>query len=664
MSRVSADGSGIDAELSFVSGRPIHSELVPEVSYVIERIIGKGGFGFACLAIRRSPDGSSPVVLKITRPRVVVEAGDMALRAVKKEAVALGRLNERVPPTPFVVRLLDTGSLSVIDAERTIEVPWIAIEYVHGGVEGETLQRRVRYAREHTGFGFGPERAARVLDHLTRGLTEIHAAEVIHRDLKPSNVLCCGFGQDEIFKISDFGIARPTGLSSTFGDLTLGTPGYVAPEQVHLRDEIGPWTDVFSLACVMYYVLTGQKYFQVPSSVEGVMAAASTKRASILDGEGLCPELREQPEVCAAIDDVLRTATAPDPKQRIASARHFAQSLFPWLAGTHNSTRSSDRLIGSIASTRPLVPRLPAGPASWTLRHGPRDDLVIASIAWDSDAHCLASTTRGLVFWDGTRWTEAPMHGLSAVRFVRRWTPGTWIVCGVDDELYAYTREGLRPIGARRNRPANLTLLDGDVDDLAVAVAQPPGAAPLLAALSGGRWMKPLPLDGVAHVASLSRVDEERWMVVGRAPAGGPYAALFRPLSWEVEPIAVAGGGALVASTSLFERQVGVAVGGRGVLVRVAAGRADSIVVPGAPDWSAVGVDLHDGTWAAGREGIWFGPGLGASMSRVWHEPRWQSPFIGLVVDIGFTLAISVDGGVVEFRDSSQARGGSIPPSC
>ncbi len=660
MSRISAGDHAADTELAFVSGRRIQSQLTPDVWYQVERVIGRGGFGSACLALRHGPEGSSPVVLKITRPRIVVDAGDVALRAVKKEAVALGRLNERVPPTPFVVRLLDTGSLTASEEGRPIDVPWIAIEYVHGGVEGETLQRRVRHALDHAGCAFDPERALRVLDHLTRGLAEIHAAEVIHRDLKPSNVLACGFGHDELFKISDFGIARPTGLASTFGDLTLGTPGYVAPEQVHLRDEIGPWTDVFSLACVLYFVLTGQKYFQVPSSVEGVMAATSSKRASVLDAPGLCPELRHQPSLCVAIDDVLRAATMPDPKKRIPSARQFAQNLAPWLESA-GSGSASERLVHSIASTRPMRPQAPPSPGAWTVRQAPRDDLVIGSLAWDSGAHCLAATATGLVFWDGTRWTDAPTHGLPGVRFVRRWKPGTWIVCGSDDELYAYTREGLRPVGARKHRPHGIALVDGDLDDLAVFVTHS-ATGPALAALSGGRWLKPLPLAGVAHLAALSRVDDDRWLVVGRAAAGGPFAALYAPLAWELSPLELPPAGALVACASVYERQLGVAAGGRGLLLRVEAGRAQTLVDPAAPDWSAVGVDVHDGTWAAGRDGIWFSAGATAPLTRVWHDPRWQSPFVGLMADVGFLLAVSVDGGVLEYRDA-QGRNPSIPPS-
>src|SRR5258706_1506838 len=115
MSRSGASGTitGPGAEeIAQIVSAPIASEAYPGVSYTLEQVIGRGGFALACRALRRGPDASFPVVLKIMRPSVVVQSGEMGLRVLKKEVVALGRLNERVPPTPFVVRLIDTGTLT------------------------------------------------------------------------------------------------------------------------------------------------------------------------------------------------------------------------------------------------------------------------------------------------------------------------------------------------------------------------------------------------------------------------------------------------------------------------------------------------------------------------------------------------------------------------
>src|SRR5689334_407632 len=239
-------------------GQVLESTFQPGISYRLEHKLGEGATAVAYLAKRYGPDGEWPAVIKIIQPHIVKDSNERALTVIKKEAVALGRLNERVPPTPFVVRLLDTGSLAFNTYGAPLELPWIALEYVHGGFEGATLLERVRYSVRETGFAFDPVRAARVLHALAKGMQEIHAVSVVHRDAHPGNVLCCGAGETELFKMSDFGIARPQGLSATFGNVSVGTPGYIAPEQYDDRGNIGPLSDLFSLGAIIFYILTGE----------------------------------------------------------------------------------------------------------------------------------------------------------------------------------------------------------------------------------------------------------------------------------------------------------------------------------------------------------------------------------------------------------------------
>ena len=92
-------------------GQVLESAFHPGISYRLEHKLGEGATAVAYLAKRQGPDGEWPAVIKIIQPHIVKDSGERALTIIKKEAVALGRLNERVPPTPFVVRLLDTGSL-------------------------------------------------------------------------------------------------------------------------------------------------------------------------------------------------------------------------------------------------------------------------------------------------------------------------------------------------------------------------------------------------------------------------------------------------------------------------------------------------------------------------------------------------------------------------
>src|SRR5690606_12946557 len=125
-------------------------------------------------------------------------------------------------------------------------------------------------------------RTSHALRCLSLGPAAIHSVDVIHRDLTPGNVLCCGFGESEIFKISDFGVARSEGLDRTFGSVGVGTLGYAAPEQMLPGETpLRPYTDVFSLACVVHFLLTGETYFVGESPVAIHEQVASGTRRSI-----------------------------------------------------------------------------------------------------------------------------------------------------------------------------------------------------------------------------------------------------------------------------------------------------------------------------------------------------------------------------------------------
>jgi serine/threonine protein kinase len=634
-------------------GQELPSDYHNGVRYRVERRLGEGGTAIAYLATRLAPDGQSPAVIKIILPRIVADSDERALTIIKKEAVALGRLNERLPPTPFVVRLLDTGSVSFLYINKQIALPWIALEYVHGGIEGATLVDRVSYSIRATGFAFDPERAARAISSLAFGLSEIHAVGVVHRDLSPGNVLACGAGDTETFKISDFGIARPMGLAATFGDALVGTPGYVPPEQISTREgfPLGPHTDIFSFAAIVYFFLTGEHYFAITSPAMALAATQAAPRRSLLESSTLAYELRERQAACQAIDLALARATAYDPRERPQSARLFSDSLMPWIdPQPHTVVRPSRRWITSMQ--RINAPDPAAG--NWTVRHPPGDDRLILSVAWNATGHCLAATYGGLCYWDGTAWIDVPVAGLApgVVSFVERLGPASWLLGGAGATLLEYSRDGLRPLVRGPDPTLTFTRGTTDLDDVAVLVGERPGAPPELWTLIGKRWLRPMIVQQASALTSLARLDDEHWLVGGRGADGRAFAAIYRPLMWQLDRVGTPQGRAVLGCAGRPERALATAVGGDGLVVALDAGKLSVLSLPGAPDLATVAIDALGRQWAAGRGYIWV-QRLHGGWELVWQEPRWNAPFVGLLAEIGLVAAVTVDGGVLECRSSA-----------
>jgi hypothetical protein len=577
----------------------------------------------------------------------------------QKEAGAVGRLNECVPACPFGVRFVDTGSTLLFGRRPT---PWIAIEYVHGGVEGTTLDDRLMYSLHKTGFAFDSGRAAHALRCLAAGLSAIHGVGVIHRDLTPGNVLCCGFGETEIFKISDFGLARPKGLGRTFAGLGLGTPGFAAPEQVVQGETAtGFQTDVFALASILFTMLTNEPLFEGESPLMVYEQTRSRERRSILSSANLSPELREKPDACRAIDAAIARATALEPELRPATAEELAAMVLPWL-GEQQAPRSSRRLMSSMLSLS--APADLAG-FDWSVRHRPREDMIIQSASWDTDGHCFAFTPRGPFFWSGEAWLGAK----SALRdlprgmtFTRRYEAGGWLVGGSGGTLAVCTTAGVRDLVLYSDSSVEFVDANGRFDDLLVGVARRPGQAPLLCAMSARRWMKPLVLEGVQNVSGLLRLDDARWVVCGRLFDGNGFAAIYSPMQWEIAALSVPATRAYVGGASNLEREMALVVGSNGVTLHIEREQCAIAVVQGAPDLSAGAVDLLDREWVASLSTLWTRDSRsGQPFALAWKDPAFQAPFVSLMADAGLVLAMSADGGIVEGRRSVAAERSSTP---
>ncbi|MEV0778116.1 serine/threonine-protein kinase [Streptomyces sp. NPDC050428] len=198
--------------------------------YRIVGRLGSGGMGRVYLA--RSPGGRT-VAVKIVREEL---AEDPTFRRRFVREVRAAR------------RVTGFFTAAVLDAAPEADPPWLATAYVPGLSLTEAV----------TTHGPWPEKPVLELGTaLAEALEGIHRAEVVHRDLKPSNVLLADDGP----RVIDFGIsvaAEDTRLTLT--GTTLGTPGYMPPEQL-VGEDVGPAGDVFALGAVLAYTATGTRPF-------------------------------------------------------------------------------------------------------------------------------------------------------------------------------------------------------------------------------------------------------------------------------------------------------------------------------------------------------------------------------------------------------------------
>jgi serine/threonine protein kinase len=633
-----------------LAGCTLASELAPGVCYRIDGALGEGGTAVTFLALRCEGASETPVVIKVMQPHIVAEAGAKAALLVRKEVVALGRINEVVPPCPFVVRFIDTGTVRTSTRAGELDLPWIALEYVHGGVEGTSLEERVRFSVDKTGLAFDRERAARALRHVCVGLGEAHAAGVIHRDLCPGNVLCTGWGREEIFKISDFGIARPVGIAATFGPTVLGTPGYMPPEQLD-AGELTVQADVFALGSLAFFVLTGEHYFTANNAMAALAQAAVPARRSVRDARTLAPELASDTERCAAIDLLLSSATSVERTRRPASAEAFASAILPLVEPVEEACVSvaSQRLAVAMKAARPPSPSA----ASWAMVCPPDADRVVRAVDWESEGHALSCTNRGLEFYNGAQWVLVPGQDTlpfeRAPRFVAYAGTGRWVVGGDDATLVDYSRHGVAWVIRCPSRDVTLERARGDLDGVLVAVGRDAGNRTLLCAHAARHWFKPLPLDGVAAILSLARLDDERWVVAGRSSGGQGVVGVYRPFHWEVAWLAVAPSRAYLAVASRPEWGAACAVGADGAVVHIDASGVRSYGLEGASDLCAASMDPLGRTWAGAAGELWVDLGDGRWLE-AWRDPSWQTPFVSIHADVGLVTAITADGAALQSR--------------
>jgi len=287
----------------------------------LKSLIGQGAMGAVYLA--ESREGGADVALKLLMPELTED--DRFRHRFMREAEIAASLDH-----PHVVPILTFGE----EGGRL----YLAMPYVDGSDLRELLSRE---------GALEPARTLHLLEHVAAALDAAHAAGLVHRDVKPANILIAGEPGEEHAYVCDFGLARHvSSVSSLTGDRGfVGTIDYVSPEQI-AGGQIDRRADVYSLGCVLYECLTGERPFERESELALIYAHLND---TALPVTGLSPELPE------ALDGVVATALAKEPGDRYTTCGELVAAARAALAGKPDGRRSRRRRRSLVATAALLA---------------------------------------------------------------------------------------------------------------------------------------------------------------------------------------------------------------------------------------------------------------------------------------------------------------------
>ncbi|UCF41592.1 MAG: protein kinase [Gemmatimonadota bacterium] len=259
--------------------------------YALERELGRGGMAVVYLA--QDEKLNRPVALKVLRHELAVALGS---ERFLREIDIAAKLTH-----PNILAVYDCGEA---DGQLYYTMPF---------VEGESLRDRLNREKQ-----LPVEDALQITREVADALGHAHALGIVHRDVKPENIL---FTAGHAV-VSDFGIARAVtaaaGAKLTDTGLAVGTPAYMSPEQASGDRDVDARSDLYSLGCVLYEMLTGETPYTgpTPQAILAKKLTEPTPRISVV---------REA--VPAAIEVALTKALARNAADRFTTAQQFVQAL-------------------------------------------------------------------------------------------------------------------------------------------------------------------------------------------------------------------------------------------------------------------------------------------------------------------------------------------------
>ncbi|MDC0749298.1 serine/threonine-protein kinase [Polyangium mundeleinium] len=269
--------------------------------YRVERVLGMGGMGVVVAATHI--DLREVRAVKLMRPEA---ASDQSVERFLREARAVVRLRSEHVAEVYDVGRLDSGA------------PYIVMEMLEGQDLAAMQKRR---------GAFPIEEAVLYVSQACHALAEAHAAGIVHRDLKPGNLFLTRRADGSpCIKVLDFGISKHTRPENDDPEMTgardlMGSPLYMAPEQMRSASKVCTRADVWALGAILYKLLTGRAPFQaatVPEIFAAVLAKAVKLPSAI------------RPDVPRGLDNVVLRCLDKQPTRRYASATDLLAALRPF----------------------------------------------------------------------------------------------------------------------------------------------------------------------------------------------------------------------------------------------------------------------------------------------------------------------------------------------
>ncbi len=317
----------------------IGSDTIFNGRYRVIKPIKSGGMGTVYEVVDEKT--SSRRALKVMLPNLVTS--EQSRKRFEREAKATGAIE-----SDHIVRILDVG------IDPNTDLPFLVMELLRGNDLGAILERDDRIP---------PEDTLRFLAQTALALDKLHAAGVVHRDLKPENLFVTWRDDGSpCIKLLDFGVVKTLEPAAT-GIATrgmLGTPLYMAPEQVQALKDIGPPADIYALGHLAYDFLVGEPYWaeELQNAGSPIMLAVD-----ILDGPRESPESRakrrKRVELPPGFDIWFACVTAKAVEDRYPRATAAITALTDLV---RESLRREENLPPP-RSAMPLAPTLPELPA-------------------------------------------------------------------------------------------------------------------------------------------------------------------------------------------------------------------------------------------------------------------------------------------------------------